>query len=121
MLEAGTAKISVIQDHWNVSQPIARRIIANAGLIPVGDGPQKYWWKDIWRLEGEVYVPPVAWNVYKAKLLTVPELPALDEGHERKARTWRRYVEQDQIPVIRLTKDIVRIRRSVFLVARHHV
>jgi len=118
--EAGTAKISTIAIHWNVSESTARQVLSARGLLPVVTGPQKYRWQDIWRLEGEVFVPTADWVSFRAPLLTVAELPELDL-EERKARTWRRYVEKDRLPVIRLSKDIVRIRESIFLVARHYV
>lgn len=120
-MDAGTAKVSTIAAHWRVSVPTARRILEQAGLVPAGEGPKKYRWQDIWRLEGETFVPQTQWSEYKAPLLSVPELPALDEEHWRKARTWRRHVEKNRIPVISLGKGIKRIRRSVFLVARHYV
>ncbi|TNF12997.1 MAG: hypothetical protein EP320_10475 [Rhodobacteraceae bacterium] len=120
MKDAGTAKISAIAVHWHVSKPTARRILLAAGVLPVATGPKKYRWQDIWRLEGEVYVPPADWASFKAPLLTVAELPGLDP-EERKARTWRRYVEKDRLPVIRLSEDIARIRKSIFLIARHYV
>ncbi len=120
MKDAGTAKISAIAIHWHVSKPTARRILRLAGVLPVATSPEKYRWQDIWRLEGEVFVPPVDWTSFKAPLLTVAQLPGLDpEG--RKARTWRRYVEKDCLPVIRLPPDIARIRKSIFLIARHYV
>ncbi len=120
MKDAGTAKISAIAIHWHVCEPTARRILRAAGVLPVATGPKKYRWQDIWRLEGEVFVPPADWASFKAPLLTVAELPGLDPEY-RKARTWRRYVEKDRLPVIRLPKDIARIRKSIFLIARHYV
>lgn len=120
MKDAGTAKISAIAVHWHVSAPTARRVLRAAGVMPVATSPKKYRWQDIWRLEGEIYVPQADWADYKARLLKAGELPGLDPEN-RKARTWRRNVEKDRLPVIRLSKDIARIRKSMFLIARHYV
>jgi hypothetical protein len=120
MEDPGTAKTSLIAQHWQVCLPTARAIIAKAGLIRVNDSPKKYRWSDIWQLEGEAYVPPSLWTRFKEPLLTIPELPELDVD-ERSARTWRRHVEHNRLPVIRLTEDISRVRKCVFEKAQHYV
>jgi hypothetical protein len=120
MEDPGTAKTSKIAEHWDVCLPTARAVIKVAGLIPVSGCPRKYHWSDIWRLEGEAHVPRGLWSAFKEPLLKVPHLPAFDEK-DRSARTWRRHVECNRLPVIRLTDDISRVRKCVFETAQHYI
>lgn len=117
---AGSALVSAIAIHWNVTAPTARTIIAEAGLVACSDGWSRYEWQDIWRLEGEIHVPKRFWRDFKAPLLKSSALAALDP-EERSDRTMRRYVERGVIPSIRLSSDVVRVRECVFNIAIHHV
>lgn len=121
MEEAGSALVSTIAQHWSVTDDTARLIIATAELKPVrDDGWKRYLWNDIWRLEGEIFVPRRLWSEFRERLLKTSELPSLDP-EKRSARTFRRYVEQGKIPSIELSPDVTRVRKCVFDIAVHHV
>ncbi len=75
MKHAGSALVSVIADHWRVSPPTARAILAQAGLEPSGSGWARYLWQEIWRLEGEIFVPPRDWSAFREPLLKTSQLP----------------------------------------------
>lgn len=120
MHDAGSALVSEIRHHWRVTDATARKILRSAKLTPTGSRWERYYWSDLWALEGAPYVPRRDWAAYRAPLLTVAELSALDPNH-RAARTLRRHVQQGRIPCIQLSPDIRRVRRTVFEQAIHHV
>ena len=121
MEEAGSALVSRISDHWNVCENTAREIIDKAGLVPTKDsGWKRHLWQDIWRLEGEIYVPRRFWGDYRERLLKPSELHREDQ-EGRSARTFRRYVERGIIPSIDLSPTVRRVRRCTFKTAIHHV
>lgn len=120
MTHPGSALVSTIAKHWNVSLPIAREIISTSGLAPIGAGWARYLWQDIWRFEQEVLVPRHLWTEFKAPLLKISELPEHDP-ESRALRTLRRHVEKGRIPSIRLSPNVVRVRACVFSIAIHHV
>jgi hypothetical protein len=115
----GTATVAEIAEHWAVSPATARKILTKAGLTPVGEGWQRYRWTDIWRIEGEVYVPPADWSDYKKPLLRPRDLPDRDP-RDRSQRTFRRLVKADRLPGIRLRPTIVRFRERVVDQAVHY-
>ncbi|WP_209427925.1 hypothetical protein [Pararhodobacter sp. SW119] len=117
----GCARVSEIATHWNVYDSTAREIIATAGLVPVdAEGWKKYFWEDIWRLEGDLFVPQNAWRAFKEPLLKTPSLPERDPIG-RSPRTMQRYIEQGKIPCIRLAPDIIRVRECIFDVVIHRI
>jgi len=118
--EAGSVLVSELETHWDVSAPTARKIIAEASLKAVGSGWERYFWRDIWRLEGEIFVPQHNWSSYREPLLKTSALPERDPKGRSK-RTLRRYVEKGQIPSIRLSDGVVRVRANVYDIAIHHV
>lgn len=118
--DAGSALVSEISKHWNTSEPTARSILKKADLAAVGNGWRKYRWRDIWRLEGELYVPRHDWDDYKAPLLKSSQLGAADP-RKRSDRTFRRYIESGRMPVIRLSEDVVRVRACVYEIVVLHI
>lgn len=118
--DPGTALVSAIAAHWRVTEPTARRILKRAGLVPVGEGWDRYRWTDVWRLEGASFVPPCDHADFQAPLLTAAELPGRDaEG--RAPRTMRRYLKSGRLPAIRLSAGVVRIRACDFDAAISYV
>lgn len=117
--QAGTVRVSELRAHWQVSEPTARKILTVAGLSPVGAGWDRYLWREIWRLEGESFVPRHDWVAFKAPLLKTADLVDLDL-EQRSERTLRRYLERGLVPSIRLSPGIVRVRRTVFETAIHY-
>lgn len=120
MDHAGSALVSTIAEHWRVTPSTARAILACSAIAPVGSGWNRYRWTDIWRLEGELYVPRCDWQDFRKPLLTTRELRERDP-EARAERTFRRYISQRRIPSIRLSKGVVRVRECVFVRAVHHV
>ena len=117
--DPGTATVAEIAEHWAASPATARKILAKAGLTPVSEGWQRYRWTDIWRIEGEIYVPPADWREYKQPLLRPRDLPDRDL-RDRSGRTFRRLGKADRLPGIRLSPAVVRFRERVVDQAVHY-
>lgn len=118
---AGNAKISQIACHWHVCDDTARAILRDAGLPDMSSGAvSKYSWEDIWRMEGDFYVPPHLYSAFRAPLLTAKDAAQRDPS-ERSERSWRRYFAAGELRIIRLTPNIVRIRECVLDEALRYV
>jgi len=111
--DPGTALVAEIAGHWRITPPTARRILAAAGLNPVGDGWERYRWTEIWRFEKAGFVPACDYADFKSPLLTPSELPERD-ARGRAPRTMRRYLKSGRLPAIRLSPTVVRIRACDF-------
>ncbi len=59
--DPGAATVREIAIHWSVCEDTARRVLAASGLPSLPNGPVRRRWVDIWRFEGEIYVPRHAW------------------------------------------------------------
>ncbi len=118
----GTATISDLARHWAVTPPTARKIVREAGLQDVGEVRARYRWIDIWKLEGEIYVPRADYAEMREPLLRIAQLAALDPRNKPASdRTMRRYASTGVLPVITLSPGLRRIRRAVFERAIQHV
>ena len=118
--DPGSATVRELCDHWQISEDTARSIVARHGLLPIDRGRQRYRWTDVWRVEGEGWVPSWDWPAYRTPLLRPTELPALDP-HGRSDRTFRRLLAAGRIPSIVLSPGVRRVRPCLFerVVKRH--
>ena len=78
-------------------------------ILPIGTGRQRYRWLDIWKIEGEAWLPAWDWPAYREALLRPVDLPAFDPRN-RSQRTFRRLLASRAIPSIVLSPGIRRIR-----------
>lgn len=115
--DPGAAKVSELTKHWRVCEPTARNILASHRVTPLEGHPERYRWEDIWRLERLPFVPTWEYTLRKSPLLKAKDLEAKDlEETTRKgwsARSIRRRLKNGQIPSIRLTPNVRRIRPDV--------
>jgi hypothetical protein len=114
MQDPGAATLAEVARHWRVCDDKAAEIIAAARIPNVSlNGRARYRWRDVWRLEGEPWVHPADWAVYREPLLHPGDLPERDP-HARKGRQWRRLVASGRMPSIRLSEGVRRVRACVF-------
>lgn len=111
--DPGAVSVRELCNHWRVSEDTARAVIARHDLAPTAPGWQRYRWTDIWRIEGEAWVPAWDWADYRAPLLRPAELADL-HPRSRSARTFRRLLAAGSIPTILLSPGVRRVRSSVF-------
>lgn len=107
LCDPGSASAAEIATHWAVTPATARRLLDAAGLPMIGQGRRRHLWRDVWRLEGEPFVPPTDWAAFRAPLLRPGDLPAHDP-QGRSARTLRRLVQAGRLPAIRLAPGLAR-------------
>jgi hypothetical protein len=99
MKDAGTATVAEIARHWAIAPATARRIVRTARLPDVGQVRARYRWIDIWKIEGEVFVPPADYAEMRQPLLRIAELAALDpRPRPASDRTMRRYARTGVLP-----------------------
>jgi hypothetical protein len=104
----GYAPLSAIAAHWRVSADTARKLIGATDVQTIRRRGRCFVaWRDVWALEGARDVPEDLWSAYKASMLTRTDL---QEHYGLSARTARRWLENGELPTIRLSDRIVRVR-----------
>jgi len=104
----GHARLTAIAAHWRVSPDTARKILHNGGVRTFRRRGRRYVaWRDVWAIEGCDDVPEKMWPAYKAPLLDRADL---QDHYGLSARTARRWLEHGELPVVRLSDRIVRVR-----------
>lgn len=110
--ERRTETLARIARRWSVHPDTARRILRESGAHPVG-GRRRWEWADVWRAEGLSRVHPMDRATMRLPLLSAAECAERDPLG-RSARTWRRYLAERRLPVVRLAAGIRRVRTSDF-------
>ena len=107
-----TETLARIARRWSVHSDTARRLLVASGAQPHG-GRRRWAWSDVWRAEGAGRVDPMDRGLMRRPLLSANECAERDPL-ERSARTWRRYLADGRLPVVRLAPNIRRARESDF-------
>ena len=105
-----TASLTAVAGHWAVHPDTARRLLRAQGAAPVG-GRRRWAWDDVWRAEGLARVHPMDRAALRRPLLTAEACAARDPL-ARSVRSWRRYLAEGRLPVVRLDPGIRRVREA---------
>lgn len=113
-----TAPVRTITRYWGLTDPTVRKILDEAGIRPVSIGPERYAWRDIWRVEGTGYVAPADEREFRRPLLSAAEIQAIYPDLNLKLRTITDRALKRRWPAIRLGSDWrfreCEIRKAVF-------
>ena len=103
--DAGLARISDLATHMQVCRATALKITTyyeeRCGLRRAEGSCRKYYWKDIWELEGYLDVPSKDWRRMKRPLLKIRDI-ADANVYGRSERTIRRRAAEGTLNSIKL-------------------
>ncbi|NIA70357.1 helix-turn-helix domain-containing protein [Pelagibius litoralis] len=107
---AGYAPLATICAHWRVTSGTARSLLAPRSVrIIRRSGRAFVSWLDIWRLEGLLAPPLEAFDALRKPLLRREEVAARYGIGQRTALRW---MSNGELPTIRLSPRILRLRES---------
>ena len=107
---AGFAPLATLGEHWQVRSQTAAALLAERSVRSIRRSGRIYVaWQDIWRLEGILAPDPDDYDRLREPLLRRRDVEARYGISERTALRW---MSSGELPVIRLSPRILRLRES---------
>ena len=107
---AGFAPLTTLGEHWQVTSQTAAALLAERSVRTIRRSGRIYVsWLDIWRLEGISAPRPDDYDRLREPLLRRRDAAARYGISERTALRW---MANGELPVIRLSPRILRLRES---------
>ena len=107
---AGFAPLTTLGEHWQVTSQTAAALLAERSVRTIRRSGRIYVaWLDIWRLEGLTAPSPEDFDHLRRPLLRRRDVEARYGISERTALRW---MSSGELPVIRLSPRILRLRES---------
>lgn len=107
---AGFAPLPTIARHWRVTPETARLILPLFSVRVMRRGGRAHVsWLDIWRIEGLLDPDPALFEELRLPLLTRDDVA---DRYGVSKRTARRWMSSGEVPTIRLSPRILRVREG---------
>jgi len=104
----GYATVGEVAAHWRVTRETANRILHERRASTIRRRGRRYVaWRDVWLVEGAARVTEDVFSDYREPLFTTSDVA---ERYGVSERTARRWMEDGDVPAIRLGERILRVR-----------